>query len=172
MSTDAYNPGGMKSNGFIRPATAADAGAIRDVHLESIRGLCSNAYSPEEIEAWTRPREAALYAGAMAEGEKMMVAEVPGGRVVGFGALYAAEIRAVYVLPAFINLGIGSALLRALEERAFAGGHLRLHLQASLPAVRFYCKHGYLDDGPGVYVLADGTELQCRNMHKVLGSAR
>jgi putative acetyltransferase len=76
---------------------------------------------------------------------------VVGGRVVGCGAVQAldadsAEIKRMYVRPAYRGRGIARQLLAALEAYAAAGGHgeLRLETGTYLPAaIALYTSSGY-----------------------------
>ncbi|MEI2414883.1 GNAT family N-acetyltransferase [Orrella sp. JC864] len=46
------------------------------------------------------------------------------------------------------GLGVGSAILQALVERARALGYRRLALNAQLQALDFYARHGFVAQGP------------------------
>jgi len=78
---------------------------------------------------------------------------VLGGRVVGCGALQAldaetAEIRRMYVRPAYRGRGLGRQLLVALEEMAMTFGYSVLFLETarSLPqAIGLYRSCGYVE---------------------------
>lgn len=70
------------------------------------------------------------------------------GRLVGAGRLHfhspeQAQIRYMAVEPAFAGQGIGSLILRGLEERAGRLGAKRVVLNARDSALGFYRKHGY-----------------------------
>lgn len=75
-----------------------------------------------------------------------------GGRVVGCGAWQAlgagvAEIKRMYVRPAFRGAGIGRQLIVALEEEALAADRptIRLETGTYLPAaIALYRSSGYL----------------------------
>ncbi len=73
------------------------------------------------------------------------------GTFVGMGALRrvderTAEIKRMRVQPMYQGRGIGTALLRRLEENARAKGYRRLILDTSTrqqAALHLYAKHGY-----------------------------
>ena len=143
----------------VRVATEDDVAAIRRVHVASIRGLGSETYDDEQVEAWAAGVESADYAAVTDEAFYYTVAEaesasLDGHSVVGFGTLarrepdgYAAavdaEVTAVYVHPDVARSGVGTALLADLERQARAEGLDRLGLTASTNAVPFYGAHGY-----------------------------
>jgi putative acetyltransferase len=78
---------------------------------------------------------------------------VLGGRAVACGAIQpldptTAEIKRMYVRPAYRGRGIGRQLLAALEELAFRAGHavLRLETGTYLPgAIALYRSSGYTE---------------------------
>jgi N-acetylglutamate synthase-like GNAT family acetyltransferase len=152
----------------VRRARKEDDEAIRRMHVASIRELCRAHYRPEEIEAWAAPRGINFYVKAI-EGKEFYVAE-DGGEIIGFGTLNleGGEVEAVYVHPAAIRRGVGLKLLRTLEERARVGGLKSLHLCASLNAVGFYARAGFVQQQHTSHRLANGVEIACVLMSKKL----
>ena len=73
-------------------------------------------------------------------------------QVVGFaiGDRATGELWVIALLPQYIGQGIGSALLRRVEDWLVANGCARLwlttDLDAGLKAYRFYRQHGWRDD--------------------------
>ncbi|MEE3625529.1 GNAT family N-acetyltransferase [Nitrospirillum sp. BR 11752] len=153
---------------MIRPGQADDAEGIRQVHIRSVHAFCAGHYSPEQLIALLGGREAADYRAAMTEwGEHVLVAE-QAERVVGFAALYSAEVRAVYVDPVAAK-GTGRRLLEGIEGLAGARGAGALHLTSSLNAVGFYEAMGYQRQGPRLMTMGCGTQLAAWGMRKALG---
>lgn len=79
-----------------------------------------------------------------------------GGRVVGVASLtdwtkhakseyhnLGIQVSRLYVLPGYDRLGLGSRLLKAVENHAFENGVRRLYLEATKPTEAFYVKQGY-----------------------------
>ena len=89
---------------------------------------------------------------------------------MAFGVLNqeSAEVEAVYVSPEAGRRGIGLELLRKLEEQASARGLQLLRLNASLNAVQFYEKAGYVAQEQSKYRLLTGVEIACVPMMKEL----
>jgi putative acetyltransferase len=157
---------------LIRPAIPSDADEICAVHVASIRGLCAADYTREQIDGWAGAKHPDRYRRAMEEGERVFVAERAAGAggtaVVGLGALFGSEVRAVYVHPDHVGRGVGSALLTALEAQARSDGAHAITLHSTLNARAFYLKHGYRDEGPAIFELRPGLELPCVKMTKAL----
>lgn len=65
------------------------------------------------------------------------------GEVLGYGAVFGQEIRALFVLSKYRGLGVGQAILAFLMAKA--GGEMSLYLASSnLPAKRLYEKYGFI----------------------------
>ena len=161
----------------IRLARAADAEAIRNVHLASIRGLGTESYSDEQVEAWAHDRDPGKYPIEDAD-STIFVAE-QGGSIVGFGWLsltpdedFEAEVdgklSAIYVHPGFARQGVGTTIYQALETRAREEGLESLGLWASLNAVPFYERQGYSMVRELTYEFDDGVEGTALEMKKRL----
>ena len=105
----------------------------------------------------------------MAAGDTFVVAE-DDSRIVGFGVLVEAEIKALFVDPEYIGMHIASRILQTMEQAAMDAGLLELHLKASLNAVEFYRRKGFYGDKPADHELASGTKMACVAMTKVLDS--
>jgi putative acetyltransferase len=128
----------------IRRARQEDCHSICSVHAAAVSGIRTALYTPEEIQAWAVPKKPASYEESI-RSKEFFVAE-DGEAIVGFGVLNRelAEVEAVYVSPGAGRRGIGLKVLRKLEERANTLGLSVLRLNASLNAVPFYEKAGYV----------------------------
>ena len=152
----------------IRRAGQEDCHSIGNVHAAAVRGIRTTLYTPEEIQAWAVPRNPSSYEESI-RSKEFFVAE-SGGAIVGFGVLNQeiAEVEAVYVTPGAGRRGIGLEVLRKLEERASALGLRLLRLNASLNAVPFYEKAGYVAQERSKYRLLTGVEIACVPMVKAM----
>ena len=171
----------------VREATPDDVEAIRAVHASSIRGLATAHYDDRQIDSWSDVDEddyalpaegfhvvVAEVSDTGEEGERGVVEGAEGageeGSIAGFGALdlESGEVRAVYVHAEHAGEGVGSSVLGELEERAARAGLADLHLTASLNAVPFYERHGWVSTEPTTHELGDGVELEAQVMEKSL----
>ncbi|HEY9405552.1 MAG TPA: GNAT family N-acetyltransferase [Pyrinomonadaceae bacterium] len=150
----------------VRRAVEEDCGGIWRVHTRAIREIASSHYTPAETESWASPRAPEHYVEAI-RNKEFYVAEEDGA-ITGFGALdhKQNEIEAVYVSPEVMRRGVGSAILRRLEERALELGVNSLKLDASLNAVAFYQSAGYEAQKEMKHRLASGVEIGCVLMTK------
>ena len=150
----------------IRRARQENCRSIGSVHDAAVKRIRTALYTPEEIQAWAVPRKPESYEEAV-RSKEFFVAE-DDGIIVGFGVLNqeAAEVEAVYVSPSAGRRGIGLEILRKLEESASARGLPRLRLNASLNAVPFYEKAGYIAQERSKYRLLTGVEIACVPMVK------
>ena len=134
----------------IRTATKADAPAISALVNHYITNSTSIfIIEPEALEerlVWFEQRD---------EAHPAVVAEVEGGRFVGWGALSVHNPRAgyrhtadvsVYIEPDFHRRGIGRGILGELVTRARAAGHhalLALCCSESIPSIRLHESLGF-----------------------------
>jgi GNAT superfamily N-acetyltransferase len=86
----------------------------------------------------------------IAYGSLAWVSQNPSFRSAGI-----PEIQDLVVAEAYRNAGLGTRMVRALEERARAAGHLRVGIGVGLyrdygAAQRLYSRLGYILDGTGV----------------------
>ncbi|HYG09800.1 MAG TPA: GNAT family N-acetyltransferase [Pyrinomonadaceae bacterium] len=154
----------------LRRARREDCQIIASVHAAAVAGIRTALYTPEEIQAWAVPKQPEAYEESIASKEFFVAEE--GGAMVGFGVLNqeSAEVEAVYVSPSAGRRGIGLEVLRKLEERARANGLKVLRLNASLNAVPFYERAGYVPQEQSKYRLATGVEIACVPMTKAIAS--
>lgn len=150
----------------IRPATPADAEALCALHKASVRALCLGAYAADEIEAWLREREPQGFRRAMTEGGETMLVAERDGAVVGFASIKETVLFGLYVDPGG-GRGAGRVLLEAAEDLVRRRGAAVLSLQATLNAVPFYRKHGFMRQNRAT-VRRGGRDLAVLDMIKVL----
>jgi putative acetyltransferase len=157
----------------IRPATAADAVAIIDLHFAAVHETAAAFYPHEVLDSWSRLPDEARYQqirDAIAKGEELFVVAQDASEVVGFGSIMPSlqELHAVYVHPKVGRRGIGSRILIQLEHLARERGVLQLQMDASVNAEAFYQHAGYEVVERGVHRLSGGHEMACVKMKKRL----
>lgn len=152
----------------IRRAQREDCHSIARVHAAAVGGISTTLYTPEEIKAWAVPRQVENYEELI--GTREFVVAEWSDVLVGFGVLNAesSEVEAVYVSPNVKRQGIGLEVLRQLEARASVLGLKALRLNASLNAVPFYERAGYVAQEQSKYRLLTGIEIACVPMVKCI----
>jgi len=152
----------------LREARIEDASFVAQVHVASVEGIKTSLYTADEIESWSKPRTIANYE-ELIRSREFFVAEAEDG-IVGFGVLNPSNsiIEAVYVSPVATGRGVGMELMRKLEERAVSLGLKYLELNASLNAVPFYQRAGYVGEVQQKYKLQTGVEIACVPMSKTI----
>ncbi|MDC6166494.1 GNAT family N-acetyltransferase [Paucibacter sp. XJ19-41] len=140
----------MNGHIALRAATPADAAEIAQLYLCSRRHFLPYAplaHSDEEVKHWMREH--------LLPSAQVTVAQ-EGGELLGFIASTEGDacrwVDHLYLRPAWVGLGIGSALLRPLI--AGQTRDLRLYtFQQNLGARRFYERFGFVaiafTDGSG-----------------------
>ena len=128
----------------LRPAGAADAAAVAEVHLAARRqaAMPPAVHTDDEVRSWLVSRVTA---------DEVWVAEA-GGSVVAYARLTPVWLDDLYVAPAHSRQGIGSALLDLVKARRPAGFCLWV-FESNVPARAFYARHGLVElertDGQG-----------------------
>ena len=118
----------------LRENDMREAAMLRRAALWERLPWLRNVHTPKEDEAYWRTHllNTATVLGAVSQ-----------GRLAGVIAHGGGWVEQLYVLPAFQNRGIGSALLGRAKAAAEAG-ELRLWtFHANHPARRFYEAHGF-----------------------------
>ena len=132
----------------LRPAGAADFAFAWRVYREVMQPLT------EELLAWRELRQKAAVKEALADGGSAIIV-VPGAEAGWLQARDTAQevsLAHIYILPAWQNRGIGSAIFQQLEERARqAQKTLALDVMTNNPARAFYERRGFRVVGRSLY---------------------
>jgi ribosomal protein S18 acetylase RimI-like enzyme len=149
------------SGTHIRKASEADAGAITDVHLASMReayrtlfpaGALARIEARDRIERWHEH---------LTRGTSVTLLAVAGGELVGFVDFgmcrdedvapgTVGEVMAIYVHPAAWGRGVGSLLMRAALDQLRSDGFAEVVLwviEGNRRAIEFYERFGFAGDG-------------------------
>jgi GNAT superfamily N-acetyltransferase len=159
----------------FRRATEGDADAMADAHRDSILELGSQFYVPTIVNEWAGVVRPGLYLLAMGRGEVFFIATgTVAGRpvVLGFSSDYVIDGTvhgtSAYVRRVAARHGVGSRLLALAESFARARGATAVHIEASLGAVDFYKRHGFVETARGDAALPSGFQMACVFMRKEL----
>jgi putative acetyltransferase len=160
-----------KSPVTIRPYLEHEARLFLEIHHAAIRGLVTDAYPPEVIEAWPPlaiTNEAVAAVDRNPDGEIRLIAEIDSVSV-GIGALIikTSELRACYVSPTGSRQGVGSALVREIERIAQERGLNHLWLDSSLTAEPLYASLGYQVVTRHQHTLNNGQPMTSVKMEKL-----
>lgn len=156
----------------VRRATPDDATRLHGLVRASARAGWSGVYSHEQVTAWCRLSTPEYYQACI-EIRDVLVAEID-GEIAGFAQLDMGQRRvlSLYVAPAHVRRGIGSALLRSIERIAVRRGVLELVLSSSLGAVMFYERVGYRAGERVELQLPGGLPMIVVSMRKHLAAHR
>jgi len=140
----------------IRNAIQVDIEQFKVVIESSILAFCKDYYTTDQIDALLgQYPDAALYTKWI--DDRVLIVAENENSVIGF-AQYNPEnnsVEAIHVSPKYACNGIGSKLVKKIEEIAKSQGADKITLGASLNAVDFYAKCGYRKK--------EITEYKCNN---------
>ena len=140
----------------VRRAMLEDAEIAIALVRDSITRLCvaDHENDPVTLELWLRNKTADNFARWLAGSDNHVVVAELDSEIGGVASLRASgEIQLFYVAPSRQRVGIGTALLVALESQARAWGLDKLALTSTVGARAFYERNGYARSGqpvPGV----------------------
>ncbi|HYP75943.1 MAG TPA: GNAT family N-acetyltransferase [Polyangiaceae bacterium] len=129
-----------------RSATAADTAEALAVVRESITQSCvaDHQHDPPTLERWLRNKTPEHFARWCSDPDTQIVVAELDGAIAGVAALHrSGQIHLFYVRPAHVRLGVGRALLLAIEAQALALHIPTLTLESTLCARRFYRQNGF-----------------------------
>jgi putative acetyltransferase len=159
----------------FRRATESDVDGIADAHRDSILQLGSKYYVPAIVNEWAAVVNPRLYLDAMGRGEVFFiatgtVAEHP--MILGFSSDYAitgtTHGTSAYVRRLVARRRVGSRLLALSESFGRARGATAIQIEASLGAIEFYQRHGFVETARGDVALPSGFAMPCVFMRKEL----
>lgn len=172
----------MEAELRIRNAIETDVEEIYRIHTEAIKKKCSTCYGAEDVSAWVARQEKAKYLPFIVANEIIVAEIAQSRRVVGFGHLTAdtgadsdetadgkaMQIRGLFADPDCVVKGVGTALVKELENRAKKFGAVRVKVNSSLNAVEFYKKCGFFALDITRHQISEQSCLQCQKMIKYL----
>jgi GNAT superfamily N-acetyltransferase len=184
----------MESNFQLRLATEEDIPALSALIEASVHALQANDYTPRQIEGAlgtvlgldTQLIEDRTYFLAAPLHAKHQLAGCGGWskRRTLYGAdggpgrepelldptTDAAKVRAIFVHPSFARQGLGSLILKTVEDAARADGFGRFEMGSTLTGVPLYRLKGYVEAGRIDVPLRNGEALPVVRMVKPAGT--
>jgi ribosomal protein S18 acetylase RimI-like enzyme len=158
----------------VRPATAADAARIAQVHVESWQTAYRGLVPQSILDGLSIERRSEFWSRRLLEpGEARTWLGEQDGEIVGFVATArpsdpelppgTAEVESIYLLAQSRGLGLGRLLLntatRDLVERGFGSAILWV-FRANDRARSFYEAAGWRPDGAAQLLDFDGTAIE------------
>jgi len=153
---------------IIRPARIEDATGIFDTHRRSIQEVCAKDYTAQQIQTWfPSTRTPARYADFITNNEEVFIVELE-KRIIGYLHIQKDVLTACYILPEFINKGIGTALFQTAEGIFKKRNIKKITLTSSITALTFYQKMGMKVIKPALHQLNSDISLEVYIMEKNL----
>jgi len=149
----------------IRRAVSSDYSTMDEIFISSAKVLCTPFYDVNTIKEWTGKPWPARFAKSEGEGNQQYVV-FSESKLVGFGAINVQnkQLVSLFVEPESAGHGFGQQILDFLLDVAREAGLDELHLDASLNAVGFYAKNGFVELGRGSFETQNGTMLESVQM--------
>lgn len=132
----------------IRRFRPEDAAETAKMIARTLKISNSRDYPKEYIDANIVSHSPAVLTERAKEGHMYVVCEdlriIGCGAVAGYwGSITESILLTVFVLPEYQGKGIGSAIIRTLEQDEYFLRAKRIEVPASITAVEFYRKMGY-----------------------------
>jgi len=136
---------------IVRRAMLEDADAAVAVLRGSITKLCvaDHKNDAKTLDAWLQNKTVEQFRVWVLDPNRYVVVAEHDSVVVGVAAIHASgQILLCYVRPGLQRVGVGGAMLAALEGHAATMGIAKLQLVSSSEARAFYERSGYVGAGP------------------------
>ncbi len=140
---------------------------IADLFEATIRTVCSQDYTPEEIDAWIgTAKDYPKWRKRLRI--KQPIIAIENNRVLGFAELEPpGHIDCFYVDKDFQGKGIGRKLMSNIEEAARGKGYLKFIAEVSITAKPFFIAMGFFSIRPNL-VKIKGQNLKNYIIEKAL----
>jgi GNAT superfamily N-acetyltransferase len=162
---------GKKCMGIdIRKAVPNDAANACTLLRRSIEEVCEPDHRgrPDVLDAWLANKTPETIAAWFASPTNHAIVAERDGQLLGLALLtQAGRVALCYVEPGALRIGVGRALLAAVEEQARAWNIRKLHLHSPESCATFYQRHGYANAG----LEKSCFGLECNLMWKQLDAA-
>lgn len=147
----------MLANLQLITPTSEHSKGLCDLLIESITINCAADYNndPQIMKAWLANKTPENISKWISTTNNLSLAAVDNSKdkFAGFFLMNKdGEILLNYVLPAYINQGVGKALLNELERIAKSSGIKALSVVSTITAKNFYERNGFVKSGEPEYV--------------------
>lgn len=158
----------------FRPLSIDDMSNLRYIHTASMRLHAAHVLSEDELATFCDHVYSESYANALSR--VRLIGAIMGDELIGTAGWSLGDdsgsgvrITGLHVRPLFTRMGVGTALLRAVETAARAGGFDTFSTRATHNAVAFFEARGYVVTSYGVYQTGGAHGLPVAFMRKVDG---
>ncbi len=148
-----------------KKASADMADGIFHVLQTTIKTVYPKYYPKEVVDFFCEHHSREHILEGIASGNMSVLADKD--KIIGTGCFHEDHITGVYVLPEYQKQGYGMQIINHLEC-AISKKYKTAVLDASLPAVCIYERHGYKTVGHGTYCLKNDVVLVYEIMEKRL----
>ena len=151
----------------VRPAKAEDSSAVCDVLRRSIAACCVADHQGNQsiIDAWLANKTPEnVRSWVTSEENCFFVAEIKGSIIGAANLSKTGYILLLYICLEARFLGIGKALLSALEDEAKRLDLKEMHLESTKTSHSFYLRNEFKDEGSEV----SSFGIPCYKMRKIL----
>lgn len=125
---------------YVRPYDSNDGLQVGQMIYDTVHTINGRDYSQEQVNAWVP--DPSTYANVQ---ESYAFVADKEGTILAFGNLTSeGYLHRFYVHRDFQNQGIGNQLLKTLENKAKNLGLKEIFTEASITALPFFLKKGYL----------------------------
>lgn len=133
---------------IIRSMRINEFNIVAKLVFDSVHTLCTNEYTPEELEAWV-PTNMHMPLFRKSVGRcYATVAVNSSGEIIGFMSTEKnGYVNRLYTRPDWIKKGVATKLLQNTEEWAIKHKIKKLVLESSKSAETFYLKNGFVKIG-------------------------
>ncbi len=142
----------------IARASAQDLAEAGRVHAEAWQNSHRSFCAPDFVALHTPERQARVLADKVAKGSRLYLLWVDGA-AVGVVTVTGSLIEDLYILPAFQNRGLGTALLR-YAVGACAGTPTLWILENNAGAERLYRREGFAPTGRKSAITEELAEVE------------
>lgn len=152
----------------LRQASVDDLPLLWELRTRAVAEACAAHYSEAVLDVWIASPPPDSLRGLFADGDGVVAIE--GDTMLGYAVWNAAsgEVDGLFVEPAQHGRGIGAMLMHAIETLARDAGCERLVLSASLNAVPFYLRAGFVAVREEMYPHRSGIGIPSVFMEKQL----
>ncbi len=155
----------------IRSATIDDIDAICSLVSKSVFELCKEYYTESELEAYLANLLKKIHYNELLS-DRILIVACENNVIVGFTQYDPSQsaVDAIYVLPNHTGKGVGTRMLRYIEDVARSLKKEEIIIAALKNAVGFYEKSKYIFQNTSLITCKDGTKFESVELKKQLDS--